>query len=61
MSRRNVLIQVWGSGGDGTESLVRELLRDPLVGEVTSRALNDEGEQLTDFEQLQIEQPSGPR
>ena len=61
MSRRNVLIQVWGSGGEDAESLVRELLLDPLVGAVTSRALNDEGEQLTDFDQLQIEQSSGPR
>lgn len=54
-SRKNVLVQVWGSSDDDAESLVRELLKDPLLGAVTSHARNEAGEQLTEFEELQTE------
>lgn len=53
--RKNVLVQVWGSGGADAEALIRELLRDPLLGAVTSTALNSKGEQLSDFEELESE------
>jgi hypothetical protein len=54
-SRKSVLVQVWGSSGDDAASLVRDLLKDPLLGALTSKTLNEEGEQLSDFEHLQIE------
>jgi hypothetical protein len=57
-SRKGVLVQVWGSSGDVAESLVRDLLKDPLLGAVTSTGLNADGEQLSDFELLQIERSS---
>lgn len=59
-SRKSVLVQVWGSSGDDAESLIRHLLKDPLVGAQTSKALNEDGEQLSNFEQLQIENSAGP-
>jgi hypothetical protein len=40
--------------------MVRELLRDPLLGAITSKTRNAEGEQLTDFEELHVERSSGP-
>lgn len=50
--RGNVVVQTWGSSDAGAEHLVRALLSDPLLGQKTSAALNDEGEALPEFEKL---------
>ena len=51
--RGSVLVQVWGPKSAEQVQLIRELLKDPLLGVQTSAALNDEGEELDDFEALQ--------
>lgn len=54
-TRGSVLVQVWGSDSADTRRLVIEVLADPLLGAQTTAELNDEGEQLRNFEDLQTE------
>lgn len=54
-TRGSVLVQLWGSDSADTRRLMTEVLADPLLGAQTTAALNDEGEQLRDFEDLQSE------
>jgi hypothetical protein len=53
-SRGAVLVQVWGRDTPENRNLIKDLLNDSMLGINTAVPLNDAGEDLADFEELQI-------
>lgn len=54
-ARGHVLVMIHGEPSDAVLTLIDELVRDPLIGFRTSKALNLEGESIADFGELKTQ------